>query len=181
MFMRSMLHRLSFLTGLLLMALLSNAQNNFLYIQSENNQPYHIQLKGNIHSSNAKGYLLIPNLPNGDYSMVLGFPSGAYREYNFKFSINNKPKGYALKITQEGEWMLMDMVSLALVRGEAPEQPISVQPGEKQIEKVSERVTEAGIEQVYKVRNGGKAENLVIFIPVPKLVTAREAQKKMNQ
>ena len=74
MFMRSMLHRLSFLTGFFLMALLSNAQNNFLYIQSENDQPYHIQLKGNIHSSNAKGYLLIPNLPNGDYSMVLGYP-----------------------------------------------------------------------------------------------------------
>ncbi len=180
MFIRCIVHRLSILTGFLLMAFLVNAQNNFLYIQSENNQPYYIQLKGNVHSSNAKGYLLIPNLSDGEYSMVLGFPAGAYREYNYKFAITGKPKGYSLKITQEGEWMLMDMVSLALIRGEAPEQPITAIPSEKQIEKLSERNTDAGLEQVFKVKNGTKYENLVILIPIPKPIVVREAQKKNN-
>lgn len=55
MFIRCVVRRLSILTGFLLLAFLVNAQNNFLYIQSENNQPYYIQLKGNVHSSNAKG------------------------------------------------------------------------------------------------------------------------------
>lgn len=178
MFIRSIVHRLSILTGFLLVAFFANAQNNFLYIQSENNQPYYIQLKGNVHSSNAKGYLLIPNLSDGDYNMVLGFPAGAYKEYNYKFTINGKPKGYSLKITQEGEWMLMDMVTLALIRGEAPEQPITAIPAEKQIEKLSERNTDAGLEQVFKVKNGTKYENLVIVIPIPKPLSVREAQKK---
>ena len=180
MFIRCIVHRLSILTGFLLMAFLVNAQNNFLYIQSENNQPYYIQLKGNVHSSNAKGYLLIPNLSDGDYSMVLGFPAGAYKEYNYKFAVSGKPKGYSLKITQEGEWMLMDKVSLALNRGDAPQQPITAVPSEKQVEKLSERNTDAGLEQIFKVKNGTKFENLVILIPIPKPIVVREAQKKNN-
>ena len=180
MFIRCIVHLLSILTVFLLMAFLVNSQNNFLNIQSENNQPYYIQLKGNVHSSNAKGYLLIPNLSDGDYSMVLGFPAGAYKEYNYKFAVSGKPKGYSLKITQEGEWMLMDMVSLALIRGEAPEQPITAVPSEKQVEKLSERNTDAGLEQIFKVKNGTKFENLVILIPIPKPIVVREAQKKNN-
>jgi hypothetical protein len=76
--------------------------------------------------------------------------------------------------------MLMDMVSLALIRGEAPEQPITAVPSEKQIEKLSERNTDTGLEQVFKVKNGTKYENLVILIPIPKPIVVREAQKKNN-
>ena len=51
---------------------------------------------------------------------------------------------------------------------------------EKQIEKLSERNTDAGLEQVFKVKNGTKYENLVILIPIPKPIVVREAQKKNN-
>ncbi len=180
MFVRCIVRRLSILTGFLLIAFFSDAQNNFLYIQSDNNQPYYIQVKDKIHSSNGKGYLLVPSLADGDYGIILGFPAGAYSEYLFKFSVSGKPKGFSLRINQEGEWMLMDMVSMALIRGESVPQSTAASPTDKQVQKISERTTDSGIEQVFKIKNGNRLENLVIVIPFPKSGSIREATKKNN-
>ncbi|MBA4259618.1 MAG: hypothetical protein C0446_10670 [Chitinophaga sp.] len=180
MFVRCIVRRLSILTGFLLIAFFSDAQNNFLYIQSDNNQPYYIQVKDKIHSSNGKGYLLVPSLADGDYGIILGFPAGAYSEYLFKFSVSGKPKGFSLRINQEGEWMLMDMVSMALIRGESVPQSTAASPTDKQVQKISERTIDSGIEQVFKIKNGNRLENLVIVIPFPKSGSIREATKKNN-
>ncbi len=173
--MKTILCRLSFLMAFILNMAMGAAQSNFLYIQSENNQPYFVQMKGTVYSSNAKGYLLIPQMANGDYSLVLGFPVKEYKESTFSFSIMGKPRGFSLKITQEGEWMLMDMVTLELLKGAAPDNPIALQKGELQIQKLSERNTEVGLEMVYRVRNGTKTENISIQIPTAKVGATREA------
>ncbi len=169
MFVRCFLCRLSFLIVFGCLGQLVAAQSNFLYIQSENNQPYYIQLKGNVYSSNAKGYLLIPQMRDGEYSMVLGFPVKEYKESTFNFTIVGKPKGYSLKFTQEGEWMMMDMVTLELLKGMPPENPITAPVKERQVQKISEKQTEGGLEQVYKVKNGAKAEEIIIVIPEAKV------------
>lgn len=173
--MKTILCRLSFLMAFILSVTMGSAQSNFLYIQSENNQPYYVQMKGTVYSSNAKGYLLIPQMANGDYSLVLGFPVKEYKESTFSFSITGKPRGFSLKITQDGEWMLMDMVTLELLRGAAPEHPIAPVKGEQQIQKLSEKSTEGGLELVYRVKNGTKTENISIQIPATKMGATREA------
>lgn len=155
---------------------MSFAQTNFLYIQSENNQPYFVQMKGTVYSSNAKGYLLVPQMVNGDYNLVLGFPVTAYKELNFSFSMMAKPRGFSLKFTQEGEWMLMDMVTGELLKGVDPEQTITPVKVERQIQKLSEKSTDSGIEMVYKIKNGTKIEQVIIQIPTPKVGGTREAQ-----
>lgn len=154
-----------------------SAQSNFLYIQSENNSPYYIQLKGSNYGSNAKGYLLIPQLENGDYSIVVGFAGDQYPEYTYSFSIENKPKGYSLKLTQEGEWVLMDMVSLELIRGITSDYS-PAKPAGKQIKKLSQKQTLTGIDQVYSVKNGTKTDTIVVFIPNPSSTAVRQKATK---
>ncbi|MGL6068489.1 MAG: hypothetical protein ACRC0I_07015, partial [Sediminibacterium sp.] len=68
---RFFLYRLSFCGLLFFLVGGISAQTNFLYIQSENNQPYFIQWKGNTYGSSGKGYLFIPQLPNGKQDISL--------------------------------------------------------------------------------------------------------------
>lgn len=156
---------------------MATAQSNFLYIQSENNSPYYIQLNGINYSSNTKGYLLIPQMQNGEYSIIVGFAGDQYSEYTYSFSIENKPKGYSLKLTQEGEWVLMDMVSLELIRGISSNFTPSKQSG-KQIQKLSTQQTNLGIDQVYSVKNGSKIDTIVLFIPYPNKSAIRKKVTK---
>ena len=150
--------------GFWLFALAATAQSNFLYIQSENSQPYYLQLAGNNYSSNAKGYLLIPQMKNGGYSIIVGFAGNQFPEYTFSFTIENKPRGYSLKFTPEGEWVLMDMVSMEPIRGIASEYVPNKSAG-KQVQKLSEKVSDRGIDQVYAVKNGSVTDTVELFIP----------------
>jgi hypothetical protein len=156
----------------------TQAQSNFLYVQSENNQPYFIQMKGQVYASNAKGYLLVPQMSNGEHTILLGFPGNVYNEYNFSFTIADKPKGYSLKYTTEGEWLLMDMVTLELLRGVVPSSSGLFKKAEPQVKKLSEKITDAGIDQVFSVKNGSQTETVTLFIPALKQTSpdTREAK-----
>ncbi|HJV19199.1 MAG TPA: hypothetical protein VJ552_04910 [Sediminibacterium sp.] len=161
-----------------LMAQVAEAQsNNFLYIQSENSQPYYLQLKGNNYSSNAKGYLLIPQMSNGDYSVVIGFAGDQYPEYTYGFTVANKPKGYSLKLTPEGEWILKDMVSMEEIRGITSEY-MPNKSSSRQVQKLLEKVSGNGIDQVYRIKNGTKADTIVLFIPATPGTVVRQKLSK---
>lgn len=162
---RFFLYRLSFCGLLFLLVGGISAQTNFLYIQSENNQPYFIQWEGNTYGSNGKGYLFIPQLPNGKQDISLSFPGDQYGEYTFSFTVADKPKGFALRITQDGEWVLMDMVTRELLRGVLSGLPVNIN-APKQIQKLSERASDNGFDQKYLVKNGSKADTVSVFIPL---------------
>jgi hypothetical protein len=69
---------------------------------------------------------------------------------------------------------------MALVRGELVPPSTAASPTDKQVQKLSERNTDSGIEQVFKVKNGNRLQNLFIVIPYPKSGSVREATKKNN-
>jgi|GEM_PF-2597066 len=140
-----------------------SAQANFLYIQTENNTPYALNFKGNNYNSNAKGYLMIPQMQNGDYSIVISISGDQKQEYTYSFTIVDKPKGYSLKLSQEGEWILMDMVTLETIRGLSSDNS-GTGTAEKQVQKLSEKATDKGVEIVYSVKNGAKTDKVDVII-----------------
>ncbi len=162
-----------------LLTLSVNAQSNFLYIQTENNTPYMLNLKGNNYNSNAKGYLMIPQMQNGDYSIVISVSGDQKQEYTYNITIADKPKGYSLKLSQEGEWILMDMVTLETIRGLTSDIISSVST-EKQIQKLSEKATDKGIEIVYSVKNGAKIDKVDIILPKPSTNKIRSKTTKQQ-
>ncbi len=172
MFKQKTIYRLTLTFFLLMVILAVKAQSNFLYVQTENNQPYAVELKGSNYPSNAKGYLMIPQLQNGDYSINISFGGAQEFTYTYSFTISDRPKGYSLKLSQEGEWILMDMVSLEIIRGISsdfsPQKTgaVASKSTNKQIQKISEKTTSKGIEQIYSVKNGLKTDKVDVLFPL---------------
>src|SRR5882757_6295280 len=79
-------------------------QNHFKYIQADNRQPFYIKLDKKILSSSASGYLIIPKLQEGNYTLTIGFPKNEWPEQNVTCSVNKKDAGYLLKNFGDKGW-----------------------------------------------------------------------------
>lgn len=110
----------------------ANAQTgSFIHIQSENNNAFSVQWKGNTYTSSASGYLIIPQVPVGEQILVFGFQDTSLPAYSFSVMMDDKPRGFTLKQSISNTWSLFDMVSFALTKGtekpkEKEEKPVLV-------------------------------------------------------
>lgn len=86
----------------------------FVYLQTEPAQPFYIKIGGQNLSANASGYLILPQLKDGDYKMVVGFPQTKAPEQTFNFKIDSKDKGYLIKDFGAEGWGLFDLQTMAV-------------------------------------------------------------------
>jgi hypothetical protein len=104
---------------------------SFIHIQSENNNAFSVQWKGNTYTSSASGYLIIPQVPVGEQLLVFGFQDTSLPAYSFSVMMEDKPRGFTLKQSISNTWSLFDMVSFTLTKGsgkpkEKEEKPVLV-------------------------------------------------------
>lgn len=85
-------------------------QKHFIYVESENKQPFAVVLNGKVYSSSDYGYVIIPKLTDGDYNFTVSFPMNKFPDQNFSCIINKKDAGYILKSSTNG-WALENMQS----------------------------------------------------------------------
>ena len=97
-------------------------QHFFLYIQTENKQPFYIKLNGKIYSSSATGYVVIPKLIPDTYQMQVGFNKDAYPEQQIR-CIVDKDAGYLLKNYAEKGWGLLNLQSGEVVMNTGAKKP----------------------------------------------------------
>lgn len=90
-------------------------QNHFIYVQTENKQPFYIKLDKKILSSSASGYLIIPRLQEGTYALTIGFPKNEWPEQNVTCTVNKKDAGYLLKDFGEKGWGLFNLQTMEVV------------------------------------------------------------------
>lgn len=90
-------------------------QNHFIYIQSENKQPFYAKVDKKVLSSSASGYLIIPKLLDGAYNISIGFPGVQSKEQTFSCSVEKKDLGYLLKNLGEKGWGIFNLQSLDLI------------------------------------------------------------------
>ncbi|HOZ85363.1 MAG TPA: DUF4476 domain-containing protein [Niabella sp.] len=86
----------------------------FVYLQTEPAQPFYIKINSQQISANASGYLILPQLKDGDYKLVVGFPQDKAPEQTFKFKIDSKDKGYLIKDYGTDGWGLFDLQTMAV-------------------------------------------------------------------
>lgn len=114
-------------------------QTNFIHIQSENNQPFVVQLNGNNYSSSLTGYIVVPQVPPGEHTLVIAFPRNQFPEYSFQCTVANKPRGFSLKQAVDNSWSLFDMVNFNIIKGAlASKEPVQqqvTQPAEPIVQK----------------------------------------------
>lgn len=75
----------------------SAQQDHFVYLQTENQQPFYVKLANKIFSSSSTGYLILPKLTDKDYDIIVGFPKNEFPEQDFKIDINNSDEGFLIK------------------------------------------------------------------------------------
>ena len=80
-------------------------QNHFIYLQSEDKQPFYAKLNDNILSSSAAGYLIISKLQDGTFNVGIGLPL-TEGEQIFNCIINKKDVGYIIKFSPGGRQLL---------------------------------------------------------------------------
>lgn len=100
----------------------SDARTHFIYIQSENQQPYYVILNKKSYSSSSVGYLIISKLADGDYNVTVGFPQDAFPATTYLLKINGTDAGFSLKKGSGKKWNLIDKLSqkaLTTVDGDA--------------------------------------------------------------
>jgi len=80
----------------------------FIYIQTDNSQPFYLLMDGKTYSSSDHGYLILSGLQGQAYQFVIGFPKNAFPEQNFILNIYNKDAGYQLKNFTDKGWGLVN-------------------------------------------------------------------------
>ena len=86
----------------------------FVYLQSEQEQPFFVKLNEKVHSSSASGYLILSKLKDSSYTINIGFPQNKWPEQRFVIDIKAKDHGFLLKNFGDKGWGLFDMQSLAV-------------------------------------------------------------------
>lgn len=90
-------------------------QKHFIYIQTDNQQPFYVILNGQNYSSSSIGYIILSKLDNGSYSLRIGFPKNMYPEQKFDVSVDSKDYGYALKNFGDKGWGLFNLQTMDVV------------------------------------------------------------------
>jgi hypothetical protein len=105
-----------------ILTLVTRAQQDyFLFLQSENNQPYYVQMNGKTFSSSSIGHLIISGLKDSVYNVAIGFPKDQFPEQLFKLGINRKDAGYQLKNMGSDGWALFNLQTLQLIKAQPVE------------------------------------------------------------
>lgn len=69
----------------------------FIYLESEQAQPFFVKMGEQVYSSTSSGYLILSKLKDSIYNFTLGFPQEKYPEQSFKVEVRAKDKGFLLK------------------------------------------------------------------------------------
>jgi hypothetical protein len=99
----------------LLLGSMAHAQKNFfIYIQTDNKQPFYVKVNNKLVSSSAAGYLIVSKLTTGDYPVTVGFPKDQWPQQTFNITIADKDIGYLLKNFGEKGWGLYNMQTMEI-------------------------------------------------------------------
>jgi len=93
--------------------MLSAQKIYFVYLQTENNDPFYVRMDDKLYSSSPSGYLILPRLKDSTYHFRLGFP-GKDIDLDFSTTVNRKDHGYLVKNFGEKGWGLFDLQSLSI-------------------------------------------------------------------
>ena len=96
-------------------------QNHFIYIQSQDKQPFYVKFDKRVFSSSASGYLIIPKLLDGAYKFTVGFPKNEWAEQSFICLVDKKDAGYLLKNFGEKGWGFFNLQTLDVIMGGSKE------------------------------------------------------------
>jgi hypothetical protein len=135
-------------------------QAHFVYLQTDNGQPFYVKLDSKVVSSSAEGYLILPGLSDGVYKIAVGFPKKEHPEENFTFNIDNNNEGFLIKNFEEKGLQLFNLETLALINGTANSSNTIATTVKKDIDPFSKMLADV-------VKDSSILQNHQIEVPKP--------------
>jgi hypothetical protein len=86
----------AFLISLVMCQVLGQG-NYYIYIQSADHKPFYVRSGSKIFYSSGNGYLVMENLANASYDLMIGFPDTPSSEWQFSCSVNDDDAAFILK------------------------------------------------------------------------------------
>jgi hypothetical protein len=109
----------------------------FIYIQTDNSQPFYVLMDGKTFSSSDHGYLILSGLQGQAYQFVIGFPRNSFPEQSFALSVDNKDAGYQLKNFGDKGWGLSNYQTAEVTMNRNNERGNSMISGTKKTDSFS--------------------------------------------
>ncbi|GGB01721.1 hypothetical protein GCM10011511_26130 [Puia dinghuensis] len=83
------------------------AQDYFVLIRTDNHQPFYVRLGGQYYSSAADGHLILSQLKDSTYTIIVGIPPhGAAGEQTYTFAVNHTDRELEIRPHGEAGWGL---------------------------------------------------------------------------
>ncbi len=90
-------------------------QTHFIFIQTENKQPFYIKMDNRAFSSSGSGYIIISGLTDSAYKLAIWFPDNEGFELNVTVDVKDTDLGFLLKNYNEGGWGMINLQSTELL------------------------------------------------------------------
>ena len=103
---------LQLVSMLLLNTALHAQQYYFAYVQTDNKQPFYLKMNDKVLSSSASGYVVIPKLSSGNYSVTFGFPKDQFPQQTINLNIASADAGFLLKDFGAKGWGLFNLETM---------------------------------------------------------------------
>jgi hypothetical protein len=93
-----------------------NAQKvYFIYLQTDNQQPFYARMGDKIYNSTAAGYLILSNLRDSIYSVNIGMQGSEVADQPYSIPVNKKDQGFLIKNFGDKGWGLFNLTSMATI------------------------------------------------------------------
>jgi len=93
-----------------------NAQKvYFIYLQTDNQQPFYARMGDKIYNSTTSGYLILSNLHDSTYSVNIGIQGSEVADQPYSVTVNKKDQGFLIKNFGDKGWGLFNLTTMATI------------------------------------------------------------------
>jgi hypothetical protein len=151
----------------------------FVYLQTEQEEPFFVKMNEKVYSSTAAGYLILPNLRDSSYSFSVGFPQNKWPEQRFEVALKAKDHGYVVKNFGEKGWGLFDLQTLSVQMSAATTPKTSLKTEKTEVSAFTEILSRAADDSTLRERPvlAKQEEPKVIVEKVEETVVKTEEKK----
>lgn len=174
------MNRIVIASTLLLLSFSVSAQKEyFVYLQTDDGQPFYLRMGDHTYSSTSSGYLILPKMRDSSYVFRLGWPSRPDQQPYFTLPVSGKDRGLLVKNFGAEGWGLFDLHTLAILKSHAaPQVSGSVRLEPKQVSNFTDVLSKAANDpslRMKEVKQEVKPD--VAVVPIEK-AEAREKQQE---
>lgn len=153
--------------------------SHFIYVQSDNHQPFYVKINNEVYSSNEEGFVILSKLPPGELNFTVGFPKNIFPASSYQLDIVDRDLGYQLKKMTETNWALYDLNSGELLNAAATIQPATyeiVKSNDEFVNKLADASHTPSIKEIKVLKDSGS-----VVVSTPAEGSKKKEKNKRRQ